>query len=135
MSLIVPITISVLVLGAYNVRRFGSVTETGYAYNVTLGTGPLAVNAEKGLAEYYFFMLPVKLNHNDGHFGAKRDVIKAGLELIHLLAGAFRGDGDGECFLAVENVHHCVHKIVVLAAVYRVSAQPPHDSAQDRSLK
>lgn len=47
--LIIPIIVSILVLGFYNNRRFHSPFESGYRYNVTLKTYPLKTNLDSGL--------------------------------------------------------------------------------------
>lgn len=47
--LTIPFLISLFILGIYNFRRFGSVFETGYKYNITLKSYPLDANLKKGL--------------------------------------------------------------------------------------
>ncbi len=48
-ELIVPVVAAMALLGAYNWRRFGSILETGYKYNVTLATYPMVVNFGYGM--------------------------------------------------------------------------------------
>lgn len=48
-SFILPIILSILLLGAYNYRRFHSVIETGYQYNISLQNWPLASQLKYGL--------------------------------------------------------------------------------------
>lgn len=48
-KLILPILAGLLLLGAYNHRRFNSVWESGYRYNVTLKTWPMQENLRYGM--------------------------------------------------------------------------------------
>lgn len=46
--LLIPVFLSILVLFAYNHRRFGSIMETGYEKNVTLENYPMSENIKRG---------------------------------------------------------------------------------------
>lgn len=57
--LLVPIVVSLLLLGAYNYKRFRSPLESGYRYNVTANFYPMAANLRFGL--FSFSHLPANL--------------------------------------------------------------------------
>ena len=57
--LVLPIILSLILLGGYNYKRFHSVFETGYKFNVTLSRFPMAVNLVDG--QFSFAHLPANL--------------------------------------------------------------------------
>lgn len=74
---LVPVVLSILVLGAYNYRRFGSFTESGYKYNLTLETYPMVKNVGYGFFSFkhipanlysLFLMAPEPLVREGGGF-------------------------------------------------------------------
>lgn len=56
---VIPIILSLIFLGGYNYKRFHSVFETGYKFNVTLSRFPMAVNLVDG--QFSFAHLPANL--------------------------------------------------------------------------
>jgi hypothetical protein len=84
--LLIPVIITAGLNAAYNHRRFHSVFETGYQYNVTLGTSPMRDQAEFGFlslnhlpANLYVLLLkaPDPILYNPGFFVLKPPYIKA----------------------------------------------------------
>lgn len=75
--LLIPIILALMVLGAYNMRRFHSVTETGYSYVTTAGDMPIGYNLKYGTmsishlpANLYSFLImapePLMVDGNRG---------------------------------------------------------------------
>ncbi len=62
-----------------------------------------------------------------GSFG---DVIKSGFQGAYFAPGAFGCDTYFELVFFIKNIHHAIHKIVALAAVDRIAAQPSEYNAQ-----
>lgn len=84
--ILIPVIIAGIILGAYNYRRFHSVTETGYRYNNTLNSYPLSSNLKSGFispehipANLYSFLLmpPEPLFKEGGGFVLKFPYLKA----------------------------------------------------------
>lgn len=50
--LLIPVFFSLIILGTYNYKRFRSVFETGYKYNITLVTYPMSSNIKPGFISF-----------------------------------------------------------------------------------